>query len=236
MLGRVRIFFFCLLCLSLFSYVIISISPEPVSEAFSKSQGNNGYTLIIDAGHGGSDGGAVASDGTEEAQINLEIAQKLNDFLSLMGYRTVMTRTDENSIGEKGVSIRNEKVSDIRRRFEIIENTENCIFISIHQNFYSGSSSWGTQVFYSANNPESKKAALSIQSSIVNLLQPDNKRQIKPSGKDIYLLYHTQKPAVLVECGFISNQQDLIKLKDAQYQKEIAFCIMCGITDYIKDE
>ena len=147
-----------------------------------------------------------------------------------------MTRKDENSIGEQGASIRNEKVSDIHKRMEIMNSFDNCIFISIHQNMYSGSSSSGAQVFYSPNNPQSELIADSIQNSIVSYIQQSNKRNIKRSGDSIYLLYKASKPAVMVECGFISNQNDLKMLKNASYQKEFACCITGGIIDYLTEK
>lgn len=196
---------------------------------------NNEITVIIDAGHGGIDGGTSAKDGTVEKGINLSIALKLRDILEAMEINTVMTRTDDRSIHDEGVTtIKKQKISDIKNRLKIIETTPNAIFVSIHQNHFDNPKYFGTQVFYSKNNPESKILADVIRTNIIRNLQPDNKREIKQSGKDIYLLYHSPAPSVMVECGFLSNEEDTKLLKDEKYQREFAFFTALGISEYIK--
>ena len=193
--------------------------------------------IIIDAGHGGEDGGAVGIDGTAEKDLNLSISLKLNEILSTMGYQTRMVRTTDNSIHNADAdTVRERKVSDIHNRAAIMNEYENCIYVSIHQNKYSGSSIWGAQTFYSPNNEESKELAQLIQSSIANNVQPDNKRVIKQSGTNIYVLYNATKPAVMVECGFVSNANELEQLKDDEYQKKMAFAISNGIINYLFSE
>ena len=192
-------------------------------------------TVIIDPGHGGIDGGTSAADGTLEKDLNLKIALKLNDMLKSMGINTVLTRTEDISIhNESAKTIRQKKVSDIKNRLNIMNNTDDAIFVSIHQNHFSDSKHSGTQVFYSKNNPCSRVLADSIRLPVISYLQPDNTREIKPSGTDIYLLYHAQIPAVMVECGFLSNKPEAEKLKDEEYQRKIAFLIALGIVDYFK--
>lgn len=227
---------FCIYIICFFCFLLILICNKSNSGIPVVSTVDNDFVIVIDAGHGGSDGGAVGVDGTNEAKLNLEIANTLNNYLRTVGFNTFMTRTDENSIGESGTSIRNEKVSDIHKRMDLMNSFDNCLFISIHQNYYQGSSSWGTQVFYSANNSQSELLAESIQSSVIELIQSDNKRAIKKAGSSIYLLDKAVKPAVLVECGFISNSNDLNKLKDDDYQRQLVFCILNGIVDYMKEE
>lgn len=190
-------------------------------------------TIIIDAGHGGEDGGAIGIDGTIEKNLNLEIALKLNDVLSVMGYETRMVRISDISIyNGNPKTLREKKVSDIRNRTAIMEEYENCLYVSIHQNKYDDASIWGAQTFYSPNDEQSKKLAQFIQSSIATELQPENKRQIKQSGTSIYVLYNATKPAVMVECGFISNPNELSQLKTEEYQSKMAFSIMSGIINY----
>lgn len=190
--------------------------------------------ILIDAGHGGRDGGAVAADGTEEQYINLDIALKLSEALEAKGYETLLTRTDNNSIHDADAeTLREQKVSDIHNRLKLIEETPDCIFVSIHQNHYTESKYWGTQVFYSPNNEKSSVLAQSIQSTVVSTLQPDNTRQIKESGDSIYILYHTTAPAVLVECGFLSNAEETAKLNDNEYRQQMADSICSGIISYI---
>jgi len=189
-------------------------------------------TVIIDAGHGGKDGGTSASDGTLEKDINLSIALKLSDMLNFAGFNVVMTRETDDSIhSSEAKTIRQQKVSDIRNRMKIIEETDNAFFVSIHQNHFGSSRYHGTQVFYSKNNPESETFAKSIQKSVVSLIQPENTRSVKRTGTEIYLLYHAQVPAVMVECGFLSNAEDTRKLKSDEYQGQMAFSIFCGIFD-----
>ncbi len=193
-------------------------------------------TVIIDAGHGAPDGGTSAPDGTLEKDLNLQIALKTKEILKFMGINTVLTRTDDNSIHDASANtIREKKISDIKNRLNIMNNTENSVFVSIHQNHFSQSKYNGTQVFYSKNNPNSRNLAESIRKSVINDLQPKNSREIKQSGSDIYLLYHAQIPAVMVECGFLSNPEDTQNLKNEEYQRKLAFIIALGIIDFINN-
>ena len=188
--------------------------------------------IIIDAGHGGEDCGAVGIDGTYEKDINLQISLKLNDLLSIFGYQTHLIRTTDTAIHTLGDTIRERKVSDIHNRTDTMNLFENCIYLSIHQNKYSDSRIWGAQTFYSANFDESKEIAQFIQNAVASQLQPENKRHIKKSGTDIYVLYNATKPAVMVECGFVSNQNELSQLKDGIYQNNMALSIATGIINY----
>jgi len=192
-------------------------------------------TVIIDAGHGGGDGGAVAKDGTLEKDINLSISQKLETALKIMGYNVIMTRTKDELIYDADVSktTRQKKVSDIHNRTDLVNSTPNAVLISIHQNKFPATQYSGTQVFYSPNCEESKPLAQSIQFAVRDLLQPYNKREIKKSGTSIYMLYYVKSPAVMVECGFLSNYEECEKLKSKDYQKQMVFCIMCGILNYL---
>lgn len=191
--------------------------------------------VIIDAGHGGYDGGAVASDGTLEKDINLAIARRLEMLLRCAGIRTVMTRETDDSIHDPNcTTIRKQKISDIHNRLRIMEQTEDSVFISIHQNHFTQSKYHGTQVFYSGTDPRSRTLAESIQAAVVAATQPDNTRTVKQSGTEIYLLYHAVRPAVMVECGFLSNLQESALLKTPQYQAKLALAIMQGILDYME--
>lgn len=193
-------------------------------------------TVIIDAGHGGPDGGTSAEDGTLEKNINLQIAVKLDEFLKSMGIETVMIRSEDISVHDDyAKTIREKKISDIKNRLSVIENTDSAVFVSIHQNHFSQSKYSGLQVFYSKNNQESRSLADFVRQSVITSLQPENSREIKESGSDIYLLYHATVPAVMVECGFLSNYEEAQKLKDEEYQRKLAFLIALGITDFIKN-
>ncbi len=191
-------------------------------------------TVIIDAGHGGPDGGTSADDGTLEKDINLQIAHKINEILMSMGVETVMIRTEDISVHDNyAETIREKKISDIRNRLSILNNTDNAVFVSIHQNHFSQEKYSGTQVFYSKNNPDSQVLADYIRHSVITGLQPENSREIKQSGQNIYLLYHAENPAVMVECGFLSNSEETQKLKDEKYQRKLALFIALGIMDFI---
>ena len=187
--------------------------------------------VLLDAGHGGEDGGAIGLNGIVEKDINLPITLKLNDFLQALGYQTLLTRTTDTSIHDAAAaSLRERKRSDIHNRFHMMQSLRACdFFVSIHQNKFPESGPHGTQVFYSKHHPRSLMLADAVQRSVVELLQPDNTRQVKPSGSEIYLLHNAEIPAVLVECGFISNPEDAARLVTEEYQDQIAFAIACGL-------
>ena len=188
-------------------------------------------TVVVDAGHGGEDGGASDSSGRPEKDFNLAIAKDLQQLLTVSGYRVVMTRTTDTSLSDPLRTIRERKVSDIHNRMKIIESQEGCIFVSIHQNQFGQSQYHGTQVFYSNNDAGSKEFAEAVQSRVVSLLQKDNTRAVKPATSSIYLLWHAKVPAVLIECGFLSNPAEAEQLSRDDYQHKMAFAIYCGLLD-----
>lgn len=186
-------------------------------------------TIIVDAGHGGFDGGAVKGS-INEKDINLQFALSLETMLKAYGFNVIMTRTTDSGTEDKALgTIRLKKVSDIKNRLSLIENTDIECFISLHQNMFSVEKYSGSQVFYSANHQNGEVYANAIQESIKSLLQPDNNRKTKAVGKNIYLMYHTTKPAVLVECGFMSNYNELNLLLQSDYQNKLNFCILNGV-------
>lgn len=190
--------------------------------------------IILDAGHGGIDGGAVAADGTAEKNLNLDIVLKMQAYLEKLGYKIILTRNEDVSIHSSDAqTTREKKVSDLHNRLEIINANPDSIFVSVHQNYYPQSKYSGTQVFYSVNNPQSEKLALSVQNSVVESLQPDNTRKIKQSGNTIFLLSNSAVPSVLVECGFLSNPAETEKLKNENYRMQMAEYICKGIINYI---
>lgn len=195
-------------------------------------------TIIIDAGHGGFDGGASSADGAVEKDINLKVSLYLCEFLESFGFNTVMTRDKDMSLESEGLdTIRQKKKSDIHNRMAIMEKTDNALFVSIHQNHYSVEKYSGMQVFYSPDySDESSLLAQSIQETVIETLQPNNDRQIKKCGTSVYLIYNAVKPAVLVECGFLSNSNEAQLLQTDEYQKKIAFSVALGIQDYICDK
>lgn len=193
-------------------------------------------TVIVDAGHGGDDGGAIGIDGTVEKDINLDIALKLEKILKFYGFNVIMTRTQDVMTCDDGIdSLRKRKISDIHNRFELMRKNPDAIFISVHQNKFEDSSQHGTQVFYSGNDERSKELAEAIQTSVTLTLHRKNDRVVKKSGSGIYLLYHAKIPAVLVECGFISNSDELKKLKDESYRMKLAILIADGLLKYLSN-
>lgn len=229
---------FLTLCLTV-SFISMLFYTSKVKENESLSVSiteNDTYPLIIvDAGHGGEDGGTSSSQGVREKDINLQISDKLSMLMNLAGYKTLLTRTEDKLLydGEPD-TMRSKKLADIRKRMEIINSNPESIFLSIHQNFFTESKYWGTQVFYSGNNPESKLIAEEIQRSVVGSFQKDNTRKIKQSGKEIYLLHNAKSPAVMVECGFMSNPSEALLLSDEKYQINMAVAIIDGVNNYLK--
>lgn len=227
MLKRFTLAVAMLLCLVLLSGLFVT--GEKSANVSAKA--TQRYTVIIDAGHGGFDGGAVAPDGTLEKDLNLSVALKLDSVLKIMGYDTVLVRdTDVSTADDKGTE-RSQKVSDIKARLRLTEKYKDALFVSIHMNKYTSPQPHGAQVFYSQVDG-SKELAECIQRSITAGVQTDNKRVVKKTTKDIYLLYHAVIPSVIAECGFISNQNDLLKLKSDEYQLKMAAAIAAGINDY----
>ena len=191
--------------------------------------------IIIDAGHGGEDPGTIGVDGVYEKDLNLAIAFALGDELKAKGYTVVYTRTEDKMLYLPEENIKGiRKLSDLKNRCKITAEYENCIVISIHMNSYGASKYSGTQVYYANENEESKILANKIQSSVRERVQPSNTRQIK-NGDSLYLLENASGTPVLIECGFLSNEEECQKLSQKEYQKQLCFAISCGIIEYINE-
>lgn len=191
-------------------------------------------TVIIDAGHGGEDGGAEV-DGVLEKDINLSISEKLADILRLFGCSVKEIRDEDISVYDADAdTLREKKVSDLQNRVKTVNESENNILVSVHQNKFEKIAYSGAQVFYSVNNENSRNLAEAVRSSIVSFLQKDNTRELKPAGSDIYLLDNATVPAIIVECGFLSNTEERAKLLDSGYQSEMAYSIAMGVLEYQK--
>lgn len=188
--------------------------------------------IIIDAGHGGVDGGATSCTGVLESHINLEIAKKLNDLLIFLGYQTKMVRTEDVSIHTQDANtIAAKKVSDLKQRVRLTEETPSAILVSIHQNYFTQSQYCGTQVFY-AGTEGSKPLAESLQSSVAAMLQPSNRRVCKQAS-GVYLMEHVNCPAILVECGFLSNPQEEALLRETDYQQKLCAVMATCLSKYL---
>lgn len=206
-----------------YRYIVSMHGTQAVAEDYSVQ-----HAIIIDAGHGGEDGGAVAYDGTTEKTLNLNVALKLREICELAGYRVLMTRQTDQSLSGADFN----KNLDMRARIQLTQEHPSAIFVSIHMNKFSVEKYSGAQVFYSDNNPSGERLAQSIQQEIRNNLQENNSRQIKVGNDSSILLKNIKNPAVIVECGFISNHAELKLLQDEAYQTKMAYCIFLGILKY----
>ena len=194
------------------------------------------WVIVIDAGHGGEDGGATNADGTIlEKDLNLDIAEKLCTLLSMNGIPCKLTRSTDELLYDKSADYQGRKKQlDLAARREIAEETENALFVSIHMNSYPAPQYSGLQVWYSPNNEASKAVAEAIQRDAKALLQPENRRQVKAAGSNIYLLDRLECPAVLVECGFLSNPEEAEKLSTEEYREQVAFTLFLSISNLWK--
>ena len=193
-------------------------------------------TVIVDAGHGGFDGGAVAGDGTVEKDINLEISLKLAEILRFNGFDVVMTRTEDIGTDSVSGSVAKRKKSDLENRLMLMEKNPDSLYVSIHLNKFTTSAASGTQVFYTPNFKEAYDLSLLVQKSVVSMLQPENTRTVKQGTSATYLLKNAKVPAIIVECGFLSNKSELQKLKNEDYQSQMAFAVASGIMDFYSQE
>lgn len=222
------------LLIAFFTIVLGGYSVKQVTrfnEIYAKPQ------LIIDAGHGDFDGGAVGADGTAEKDINLAIALCLKDLAELNGFETVMVRAQDNAVSDENAStIREKKKTDIHNRLKLTRKYPDAIFISIHQNHFVEEKYWGTQVFYGPKNEKSRQLASIIQKNAAENLQTGNTRQIKQAESNLYILHNTDNISVLVECGFISNKAECLRLRQAEYQQQLAFEIIKSVIEFLATE
>ena len=193
--------------------------------------------VVIDPGHGGMDGGFPPPQGLSPFQACRQrihsLRPYLRDGLKLLGYDVVCTRESDISIYDKGTEgLGEQKKSDMKNRLAIFSKYSEGISVSIHQNQFTDSRYSGAQMFYSKDNAEGEKLAGVMQKQFVSLLQPDNTRETKPVGDELYLLNNTKNPAVMIECGFLSNPEEAQKLENEDYQRQVAFTVLTGISEY----
>lgn len=192
------------------------------------------YRIIIDAGHGSPDGGAISCTGKPESSYNLEIALRMNDLLHLLGYETIMIRTEDVSVYTEGSSIGAKKVSDLKNRVSVCNGTENGILLSIHQNTFPDGKYSGSVVLY-GNIPGSRELAEQIQGNLIKILNPGSNRRCKPAD-GIYLMERVKCPAVLIECGFLSNVAEEAMLRTDSYQKKLCCVIVSSLSGFLRTE
>ena len=212
--------FLPVLCLVLAFFVVSSsVFSRSVSVLSENRPSVYQRCFVIDAGHGGVDGGATSCTGVLESNMNLQIALRLNDMLQLLGAQTKMIRTTDVSVYTTGDTIAAKKVSDLKQRVRMVTETENPVLVSIHMNHFADSRYSGPQVFF-APTEGSRELAKGMQDTLRKFVSPNNNRQVKPAN-GIYLMQHVSCPAILVECGFISNHQENALLNDPVYQQQL---------------
>ena len=188
--------------------------------------------IIIDAGHGAPDEGAESSNGITEAESNLKIALKLQNLLEQSGATVILTRSDENAIYDiDSTTLKEKKISDIHNRVKIGNESSADIFVSIHLNKIPQEQYWGWQTFYKQESEEGQKLATSIQNSLNESIQKDNKR-VPMKIDNVYIINHVEIPTTIVECGFLSNPEEEQLLLTDEYQNKLAWGIYTGIMDY----
>lgn len=195
----------------------VSVEPKPP------------FTVVLDAGHGGFDGGATTAEGVPEKGVNLAISNRLADLLSICGAEVVQTRRADTALG--GEVSGSKKTADIKARLALFQQHPEALVVSVHQNHFPEAQYRGAQMFYGVKNPASTALAESLQQRFY-ALQPENNRVVKEGPTSVYLLQKTENPMVLAECGFLSNPEEAAKLLDSGYQSQIAFTLFCGLTDY----
>jgi N-acetylmuramoyl-L-alanine amidase len=186
---------------------------------------------VIDAGHGGEDGGAVSCTGAKESDINLQIAIRLNDLLRLMGFDTVMIRTTDTAVHTGGSSIAQRKTSDLKNRVRMVNQVPGAVLLSIHQNYFTQSKYSGAQMFYNCH-PVSRNMATQLQQAFVSILNPGSNRAAKPA-EGVYLMQNITRPGILVECGFLSNPEEEAKLRDKAYQQKLCAILAASVGEFL---
>lgn len=218
-----------------FAAILWQGSAVNASKNLTMGEGES-FVLIIDPGHGGIDGGASAADGTVESQINLSLALRLEAMAQMVGLETEMTRREDISIHDPEAStIRQQKVSDLKNRVALVNGIPGGVLISIHQNSLPEAKSvHGAQAFYNqtAGAEELAKAVQETLNAAVN----DKPKEAKPAGKNVYLMANTEAPAVLVECGFLSNDAEAARLQTPEHQSKLALAILSGLMGELAEQ
>ena len=229
-----RVLFALCALLALAVAVVCGYSALQFLESAPTAASFDAVTVVIDAGHGGEDGGASSRDGVLESTLNLEIAQRVEDLLHFAGIGTKMIRTEDVSVYTDGANIQQKKVSDLKNRVRMVNDTPGALLVSIHQNFFPESKYRGAQVFY-AKTPGSEQLAGIMQDALRACADEQNHRRCKPS-ESVYLMEKAACTAVLVECGFLSNGAEAELLQQPHYQQKLAAGICGAISRFLETE
>ena len=199
--------------------------------------GGRSITVVVDAGHGGEDCGATGVNGVREKDLNFSVANQVTEMLLFAGVPAVRTRTEDKLLYRPEENIPGRKKSyDLRNRLLATEEWKNPVLLSIHMNNFTQEKYSGFQVYYSVRHPDSRVLAEKLQADVVRQLQPENRRQAKAGDSSIYLLDRAICPALLAECGFLSNCEECEKLCEEDYQKQLSFLLFCAMIDYSEEE
>ena len=203
-----------------------------IREVTPTLSGNGGFTVILDSGHGSPDGGAVGVSGTEEKDINLAIAEKLRKILESRGFTVIMTREADSGLQSADAqTIREMKISDMHKRREVMEESDADLFLSIHMNSFSDPSVSGLHIFYDKSHPDAEDIAKRIQQKIGEVTGAKT-HTVKTADDSLFLMKNAPIPAILAECGFLSNPDEEARLKTEEYQAKIAWAIAEALFDY----
>lgn len=234
--------FAALVCAFAAGTVFIGYSADRITSPATASPAASGAivrrTVVIDPGHGGEDGGAVASDGTLEKDLNLAVSQKIHRLCGALGISSVMTREDDVMLYDKYGELEDyggkKKSFDLKNRVRFTKEAgDDAIFLGIHMNRFTDPKYSGAQVYYSKNDPDSAVLADMLRRRISTSLQVENTRETKKADSSIFVLKQLHVPAVLLECGFLSNADETARLKDEEYQKALAAVTLGALGDYI---
>ena len=226
-------------CLIILSFAMI-LTAAVYFYGHEHSRGVMGETgrepvFVIDPGHGGEDGGAVSADGLKESEINLAIGLRLDALLGLWGCPGILTRNSEDlDYPSNAATVRQRKQADLDRRVDLVNGTPNAVLLSIHQNKYPTSGPHGAQVFY-RDEPQSQQLAEFAQTALA-LGTKGETRPITVIPDSIYLMRMVRSPAILVECGFLSNGEELELLRSGEYQTKLALCLACACAEYTQEQ
>lgn len=221
---------YCITASSLFK----SVNAQPQSTSASGTEEKK--VIVLDPGHGGEDGGTVGVNGVYEKDLNLAVSETFASVLRFAGYEVIETRTEDILLYDRNVDFKGrKKILDLAARLEIAQNAMPDIFVGIHMNAFPQEKYSGLTVYYSKNHPSGYDAAMGLQSTVKATLQPDNNRAIKAAGSNIYLLDRLQFPAVLIECGFLSNHEECEKLSSEEYRQQLSFVFFASLVSFLEE-
>lgn len=222
------------ICCTAASSIFISVNAQ--SRIASASESTEKKVIVLDPGHGGEDGGTIGVNGVYEKDLNLEVSKTLAAVLRFAGYEVIETRTEDVLLYDRNVDFKGKKkVLDLAARLEIAQNAMPDIFVGIHMNAFPEDKYSGLTVYYSKNHPSGYDAARGLQAAVKSALQPDNNRAIKAAGSNIFLLNRLECPAILIECGFLSNPEECLRLSSDEYRQQLSFVFFSSLASFLEE-